>query len=375
VPCKRRSPGDDLKQPKGFDRIRLPLEGEWLDGLDLDGIAHEQTRLGTDERLPRGGRLLEAGGDVDGVAGDERLALSADDDLARVDADAGLEPVLGDRGAHLRGGADCAQGVVLVRDRYPEDRHGRIPDELLHDPAVPLDDRAEVLEVAAHAGAQRLRVSRLPERGRADKVAENDGEDLALLARDLRARERRPAGVCRSSPPRDSRARSSGREPWAESRPSSLRDNPRPVAGRQRRAVAEAKLLMNRKRTFADSNLHRGSRCPLIPITPGLDSTALRQSALLSTETRCRGPLVAQTSGRRAGSTLRIRVDSRGKKPCNCGRSEEFAAKCRSVRLGLSPRRSRVRVPSLPSSPCPCKTTLHADPRPISAGSRAPQVP
>ena len=47
---------------------------------------------------PERGRLLETRGDVDGVPGDERLALAADDDLAGVDSDARLEPVLGDRG-------------------------------------------------------------------------------------------------------------------------------------------------------------------------------------------------------------------------------------------------------------------------------------
>ena len=41
--------------------------------------------------LARRGRLLESRRDVDRVAGDERLALAADDDLARVDADPGLE--------------------------------------------------------------------------------------------------------------------------------------------------------------------------------------------------------------------------------------------------------------------------------------------
>ena len=72
------------------------------------------------------------------------------------------------------GGSHRAQCVVLVRDRNPEDRHDRVADELLDGAAVALDDRAQILEVAAHARAQRLRIGRLAERGRADEVAEED---------------------------------------------------------------------------------------------------------------------------------------------------------------------------------------------------------
>jgi hypothetical protein len=139
----------------------------------------------------------------------------------------GFEPVLGYRGAHLRSGADRAQGVVLVRDRYPEDSHDRISRELLHNPAVLLDDRAEVLEVAAHAGAQRLRVGRLAERGRADEVAEEDGDDLALLARHLCGRERRPAGIAEARVLGILVSAARAGNHWRSLGPSLLRDNPR----------------------------------------------------------------------------------------------------------------------------------------------------
>ena len=88
-------------------------------------------------------RLLEPGGDVDGVARDERVSL-AGDDLPGVDADPGLELELADGIAHLPGGAHRAQRVVLVRDRHPEDGHHRVADELLHRAAVPLEDRAHL---------------------------------------------------------------------------------------------------------------------------------------------------------------------------------------------------------------------------------------
>jgi hypothetical protein len=69
-----------------------------------------------------------------------------------------------------------------VRDRDPEDRHDRIADELLDRPLVPLDDRPEILEVAAHARPQRLGIGRFAEGRGADEIAEENRDDLALLA-------------------------------------------------------------------------------------------------------------------------------------------------------------------------------------------------
>ncbi len=182
VASDRRRVADHIEQAIGIDRSSLSLQLERLERLGVDGVADERQRLGSDEDLSVRGRLLEAGGDVDGVAGHERLALSAHDDLAGVDPDPGLQLVRGDRLTHLGGGADGPQSVVLVRDRNPEDGHDRVADELLDGAAVTLDDRAEILEVAAHARAQRLRIGGLPERSRADEVAEEDRDDLALLA-------------------------------------------------------------------------------------------------------------------------------------------------------------------------------------------------
>ena len=98
----------------------------------------------------------------------------------------------GDRRAHLERGANGAQRVVLVRDGDPEDGHHRVADELLDGAAVTLEDRAKILEVAPHPCAQRLGIRRLAERRRTDEVAEEDGDDLALLARGLGRHERRP---------------------------------------------------------------------------------------------------------------------------------------------------------------------------------------
>ena len=57
-----------------------------------------------------------------------------------------------------------------------------------------------------------------------------------------------------------------------------------------------------------------------------------------------RGPNVDAT----IGSTMRSRGGLRAKSTCNWSHSEELVAGRRCARLGLSRRRSRVRVPSLP---------------------------
>jgi hypothetical protein len=64
----------------------------------------------------------------------------------------------------------------------PEDRHHRVPDELLDAAAVTLENRPQIFEVPPHPRAQGLGIGRLAERGRADEVAEENGDDLALLA-------------------------------------------------------------------------------------------------------------------------------------------------------------------------------------------------
>ena len=99
---KRRGTADHLDEPKGLNRLGLALQGERLDRLEEYGVADEQARLGADQDLTGSCRLLQPGRDIDGVARDERLTLASDDDPARVDPDARLEPVLTDRLAHLR---------------------------------------------------------------------------------------------------------------------------------------------------------------------------------------------------------------------------------------------------------------------------------
>jgi hypothetical protein len=184
-----------VDETERLDRLGLPLERERLDRLQPNRVAHEASRAGADEHVAGGRRLLQASRDVDGVASDERLAGAPDDDLAGVDSETRLQPVLCDRGSHLPGRAHRPQCIVFVGDGDAEDGHDSVADELLDRAPVPFDDRAQVVEVAAHPRPQRLGIRRLPERGRADDVAEKDGDHLSRLAGRLSHDELCSAGV------------------------------------------------------------------------------------------------------------------------------------------------------------------------------------
>ena len=70
---------------------------------------------------------------------------------------------------------DGALGIVLARDRRAPDRHHGVPDELLDGPAVALDHRSGLREVATLERLDGLRIDRFGGRGEADEVGEQDG--------------------------------------------------------------------------------------------------------------------------------------------------------------------------------------------------------
>ncbi len=88
----------------------------------------------------------------------------ADDDLTGVDPDPHRDLEAAFRaellvqgtegGAHLGGGADCPESVVLVEHRDAEDGHDGVPDELLDRAAMSLEDDPHRLEPATHDRAQ-----------------------------------------------------------------------------------------------------------------------------------------------------------------------------------------------------------------------------
>ena len=194
-----------VQEPECGDPLRLPLQLERLDGLDVDVVADEPVRQLSEQHLARAGGLLEARRGVDRVAGDEPLPRGriAGDDLSRIDAGAvrerdavrALESLVqpGERLLHSPGRADRAQRVVLVHAREPEHGHHRVADELLDRAAVARDLGAHRVEVAGHRLAQRLGVELLAEARRSLQVAEENRDELSHLLRRYGGRERRSA--------------------------------------------------------------------------------------------------------------------------------------------------------------------------------------
>ena len=180
----------DLVEAPGVHVFTLALEGERPERAGADPVLDEPVGLLSEQDLAGLRRLLQARGDVERVTAGDRLPRGgvADDDLARVDphsrpephAPAGLELAVQapERVAHLAGRPDCAQGVVLVQHRHAEHAQHRVADELLDRPAVPLQDRAHLVEVAQHHVPHRLRIDALAQVRRARDIAEEDGDGL-----------------------------------------------------------------------------------------------------------------------------------------------------------------------------------------------------
>ena len=194
LPSGDRRVADNRDEPVCAHRVGLSLQPQGLHRLGLDCVADEPEGRLAEQDLPRLGCLLQPRGDVDRIAGGEALA-GAGHDLAAVQADARPDPELGQRVAHLRRRAHRAQRVVLVDERNAEHRHDGVSDEFLHGAAVGLDDRLHLVEVPRQQCPQRLRIERLPERGRARDVTEQNGHGLALLALEGARLERSPARV------------------------------------------------------------------------------------------------------------------------------------------------------------------------------------
>jgi hypothetical protein len=177
------------------DRRRLPLR---LHGGELavrDHVPGCPVRRPSHEDAVHGSGRLEASRGVDHVARGHPLTLrracaERDERLAGGDADSQLRALGAREVADREGCPDGALRIVLVGDGCTEQGHDRVPDELLHRPAVPLELNADLGLVARQERANVLRIQALRSRGRPDEVAEEDGDDLALLAHFSRGSQR-----------------------------------------------------------------------------------------------------------------------------------------------------------------------------------------
>ncbi len=139
------------------------------------------------EDAVHGSCALQPGCGVHDVAGRHALALGRagierDECLAGGDSDAELELVFERELPDRERGADGTLRVIFVRRRSAEQRHGRVPDELLDRAAVALELLADALVVRAEERCDVLRIHRLRTRREADEVAEHDRDDLSFSA-------------------------------------------------------------------------------------------------------------------------------------------------------------------------------------------------
>ena len=159
-------------------RCRLEVDG---------GTGRAKGRL-VDQDAVHWGGALQASGRVDDVARCHAFScigtrVERDERLTCRDPHAELEFFLEREVADRKGCANGALGIVLVRRRRAEQRHDRVPDELLDRAAVALELRANALVVGPKDGLDVLGIHRLGPRGEPHEVAEDDRHDLALSTR------------------------------------------------------------------------------------------------------------------------------------------------------------------------------------------------
>src|SRR5262249_2234473 len=141
-------------------RLGLALEGQRIEGLEVEGVPGEEIRSVTHECLPARGRRLEPGRGVDGVARDGvGRVLTAEmtgHDAPGVDSDAKGDLAAKAPGpARIRrappggetgGGRGPRRGTVLGGGGSTNPGNAGVPHVFSHNPAVALDARRHLAE-------------------------------------------------------------------------------------------------------------------------------------------------------------------------------------------------------------------------------------
>jgi hypothetical protein len=156
------------------------LDLERTNVLGLHPPARQPVRMRADQHLADAGSLLEPGRQGHSFARREGRVAFVDDDLARLHADACLEPELRDRVEHRQRSADRTLGVVLVSLRNSEGGEDGVARELLDDAAVRCNAMRDPLEELRHPPARDLRICSRDERRRIDQVDEENSCQLSF---------------------------------------------------------------------------------------------------------------------------------------------------------------------------------------------------
>ena len=185
-PCNPARPRqcERAHQRAAADTAGLAFGGNSCRVLELERALCSCCGALTDEDLTRLGRLLEPGGDVDGVAGHEGAALARapDHDLARVRADANSQRRAKELGAATpdgERGVERTFGVVFLTGRCAEGGKHRVAHEFLERSACALDRLSRRVVVALEQCARPLRIL-FAELRRSDEVDEENRRQLPL---------------------------------------------------------------------------------------------------------------------------------------------------------------------------------------------------
>ena len=188
----RPGPLDDI----GHKRLGLAFDGEGFLGRHVELGLHVTVGVVGDEDGARGRVLLQAGGQVDGIAHGgvldaEVRAHLADDDEAGVDAHAHVKAgeaalllqaggILLDTGHDLQAGAHGTFGIVLVGEGCAKEGEDGIAHEPGHGACVADDGLDEEVKGAAHDLHDILGVEGLGHGCGALDVGEEGGDQAAL---------------------------------------------------------------------------------------------------------------------------------------------------------------------------------------------------
>ena len=191
---ERRAARPHAEESNHDDRLAPALDLNGSDALAADVALDEPPRRLARENRARLGQLLEAGGEVGGVA-DRRVihaqvvADRAHDDetgvKAHPDRQRDLGPPDGDgavaeRAGDAEGGERRAACVILVREGRAEERHEAVAEELVDRALVAMHLGEGGLEEGIHENVHSLRPEPLGQRRGADQVAEEHGDGFAL---------------------------------------------------------------------------------------------------------------------------------------------------------------------------------------------------